>query len=48
MEISGFKKSIILWLLILGAGFPLFSQSSPKAYIFFQLLTGAGSNPEDK
>jgi hypothetical protein len=48
MEISGFKKSIILWILILGAGFPLFAQSSPKTYIFFQPITGAGSSPEDK
>jgi hypothetical protein len=48
MEIAGLKKSIILWILILGAGFPLFAQSSPKTYIFFQPITGVGSNPEDK
>jgi hypothetical protein len=48
MEISCFKKSIVLWILIIGAGFPLFAQSSPKAYIFFQPITGVGSTPEDK
>jgi hypothetical protein len=48
MEIFGLKKCIILWILILGAGFPLFAQSSPKSYIFFQPITGTGSAPEDK
>jgi hypothetical protein len=48
MEISGLKKTIILWILIVGAGFPLFAQSSPKTYIFFQPITGAGSASEDK
>jgi hypothetical protein len=47
MNIPDMKKSIILWLFILGAVFPLFAQSSPKAFIFFQPITGVGSSPDD-
>jgi hypothetical protein len=48
MVIFGIKKRITLWILILGMGFPLFAQSSPKSYIFFQPITGTGSSPDDK
>jgi hypothetical protein len=47
-NISGIKISIILGLFILNAGFPLFSQSAPKAYIFFQPITGTSIDSEDK
>ncbi|MDR0290634.1 MAG: hypothetical protein LBI06_06845 [Treponema sp.] len=41
-------KKCALWLLLFGIGFPLFAQTPPRAFIFFQPISGLGSNLEDR